>query len=211
MPTLLAGSCVAAQATPPRARNSATSATHIEADGRLVRNENRLITNLPLELLISDPRSFELQGMTAHLGALDLLDDALGFIRRYLDECKPLEHPHVAHRLAVQSGGGSDRVDDVGRLQPGRPPARDDQLPAGALTVGRDVRLGVARRLGLDRSRRDVRVLHPRRELYAGVALDGLDIPALLGLVEGDRPAAAAHPAGAADAVDIDVRGGGTS
>ena len=74
------------------------------------------------------PGQLEPERLPADLGAADPLHDALRLALGHLDEREPLEHANVAHRLAIEAGGGGDRVDDVRGLEPGGPAAGDDQL-----------------------------------------------------------------------------------
>ena len=88
-------------------------------------------------------------GTPAHLVAGDLVDHPLGLGGRHLEQREALEHADVAHRLAVEAGGGGDRADHVGGLEALAPAGADDQLDqlAVELGVGRLVGLGVPARL----------------------------------------------------------------
>ena len=158
------------------------------------------------------------------LDATGGLKHTVGVPRRNLRKGVVLEHHDVADSLSVQVRRTRERVHHVTRLDTVGAAAGDDQLAKRRLAAvtlrvvwlgvtlgtwpgGAGVRLGhrLGDELGDGLGSR-LRVLGPGGQLDAGVRLDRLHVALLARLVEGDRAAAATDPAGAADAMHVDVR-----
>src|ERR1044072_6860484 len=174
--------------------------------GFWVRGPNSALGDLQTDLL-----AFQLR-------PVEELDRAVCLIRIRLDEGKTVQDADVVDRLLGQHGTLAQGPAQVLLVDPAALAAVDEELDRfavgrGQLLVRRRGVAAVGARLGTLAAARARRVFHPllRRLPLADrglhVALDALDLVPLGGRDEGDRPAGASNPPGAADPVHVDLRG----